>query len=122
MISRRKKLERRAARNRFNLKKISKLNYRLSVFRSNNNISAQVINEKDGLTIASCSTLQKEIKSKLNSAGGANIKAAEVVGIEIAKLSIKKGVSNVYFDRGSYLYHGRIKSLADSARKNGLNF
>lgn len=91
---------------------------RLSIFRSNKNIYAQLIDDESGVTLASASTLDKE----LDGAASANIEAAQKVGELIAKRAVEKGVKSVVFDRGGYLYHGRVKALADSARENGLEF
>jgi len=87
---------------------------RLNVYRSLNHIYAQVIDDQTGATIVSAST----IKSKT----GGNIAAAKEIGAEIAKKAVEKGVKKVVFDRGGYLYHGRIKALADAAREAGLEF
>lgn len=87
---------------------------RLSVFKSNTNIYAQIIDDINGVTLASSSSM------KLNS--GNNISAAEAVGAEIAKNAKTKKISKVVFDRGRYVYKGRVKALADSARENGLEF
>jgi large subunit ribosomal protein L18 len=91
---------------------------RLNVFRSNQHIYAQVIDDVNGVTIASASTLDKEIG--LESTG--NVDAAVKVGELVAKRAVEKGVKAVVFDRGGYLYHGRVKALADAARENGLEF
>ncbi|HAE41571.1 MAG TPA: 50S ribosomal protein L18 [Clostridiales bacterium] len=93
---------------------------RLNVFRSSSNIFVQVIDDTKGLTIAAASTLDKDIKEKVN--GLNKTEAAKIVGQEIAKKSIDKGIEAVVFDRGGYLYHGRVKSLADGARESGLKF
>lgn len=93
---------------------------RLNVFRSSSNIFVQVIDDTKGLTIAAASTLDKDIKEKVN--GLNKTEAAKIVGQEIAKKSIEKGIEAVVFDRGGYLYHGRVKSLADGARESGLKF
>ena len=102
---------------RYKLKKISKRN-RLTVFKSNIHIYAQLIDDKKGTTIASFSTNKKSIKEKKLS----RKESAELVGKEIAKQSISKGINMVSFDRGKYKYHGLIKILADAARAEGLNF
>ena len=95
-----------------------KTKLRLSVFKSLNHIYAQVISDEKGLTIACASSLEKELKSnKLN-----RKELAEKIGKEIAKRSIKCGVTDVAFDKGKYKYHGIIKILADAARGEGLNF
>tara|TARA_B100001123_G_C14363162_1_gene651812 strand:- start:123 stop:461 length:339 start_codon:yes stop_codon:yes gene_type:complete len=107
----------RQNRTRFKLKSLSNRN-RLSVFKSNNHIYAQIISDEKGITIVSASSLEKEILSeKLN-----RKELAEKVGKEIAKRSIKKGVKDVAFDKGKYKYHGIIKILAEAARSEGLNF
>ena len=115
----RKRDEKRKKRNRFNLKKDS-TRLRLSVYRSNQNIYAQVIDDKTGNTLLSASTMNKDFKSKKKFGG--NIAAAEEIGSSIARLAKDAGVKEVVFDRGSYVYHGRVKALAESARKNGLIF
>ncbi|MGG3692418.1 50S ribosomal protein L18 [Heyndrickxia ginsengihumi] len=91
---------------------------RLNVYRSNKNIYAQLIDDVNGVTLASASTIDKELN--LESTG--NVEAAQKVGELIAKRATEKGLSEVVFDRGGYLYHGRIKALADAARENGLQF
>jgi len=90
---------------------------RLSVFKSLNNISAQIIDDEKGITLVSASSIDKDLKIK----NGSNVEAAKVVGAEIAKKAKKAKISKVVFDRSGYLYHGRIKALADAARENGLN-
>ena len=115
----RKRDEKRKKRNIFNLKKDS-TRLRLSVYRSNQNIYAQVIDDKTGNTLLSASTMDKDFRSKKKFGG--NIAAAEEIGSSIAKLAKDAGVKEVVFDRGSYVYHGRVKALAESARKNGLIF
>lgn len=91
---------------------------RLNVFRSNANIYAQVIDDVKGATIVSASSIDKELKI----ANGSNIEAAKQVGALVAKRALEKGVECVVFDRGGYLYHGRIKALAEAAREAGLKF
>jgi large subunit ribosomal protein L18 len=93
---------------------------RLNVYRSLNNIYAQVIDDEEGRTLVAASTLSPEIKGKIDSGG--NIDAAKAVGELIAKKAVEKGVKTVSFDRAGYLYHGRVKALADAARENGLEF
>jgi large subunit ribosomal protein L18 len=93
---------------------------RLAVFRSLNNLYAQVINDETGATIVSASTIDKEMKSTVKSGG--NIEAAKAVGALVAKRAADKGVKQVVFDRGGYQYHGRVKALADAAREGGLEF
>ena len=107
----------RAEKVRYKLKRISKRN-RLSVFKSNSHIYAQLIDDTKGLTLASSSSLDPSIKEKkLN-----RKEIAELIGKEIAKKIISKGIKDVSFDRGRYKYHGLIKLLAEAARTEGLNF
>ena len=91
---------------------------RLSVHRSGKHIYAQVIDDVKGLTLASASSLEKDMRAK----SGANVEAAKAVGTLVAKRAVEKGVKDVVFDRGGYRYHGRIKALGDAAREGGLNF
>ncbi|MFJ5966052.1 MULTISPECIES: 50S ribosomal protein L18 [unclassified Bacillus (in: firmicutes)] len=91
---------------------------RLNVFRSNKNIYAQVIDDVKGVTLVSASTLDKELKIENRS----DTAAATKVGELVAKRAVEKGISNVVFDRGGYLYHGRVKALAEAAREAGLKF
>ena len=93
---------------------------RLSVFRSSKHIYAQVIDDVKGVTLASASSLEKDMRGSLKT--GANVEAAKAVGKLVAERAIEKGVKDVVFDRGGYLYHGRIKALADAAREGGLKF
>jgi large subunit ribosomal protein L18 len=93
---------------------------RLSIFRSGENIYAQVIDDTNGVTVASASTLEKGLKGSLKT--GADKAAATAVGSLVAERAVKAGVKDVVFDRGSYIYHGRVKALADAARAGGLNF
>jgi large subunit ribosomal protein L18 len=93
---------------------------RLSVFRSSKHIYAQVIDDARGETLASASSLEKEMRAGSNT--GADIDAAKAVGKLLAERAVKKGVKEVVFDRGGYLYHGRVKALADAARESGLSF
>ena len=88
---------------------------RVCVFRSNTNIYAQIINDEEGITLVSASSL--ELKGK-----GSNIEAAKLVGESLAKKAKKAGITKVVFDRGGYLYHGRVKALADALRDGGLEF
>ena len=91
---------------------------RLSVYKSNTNIYAQLIDDVNGVTLASANTLQKEVSE----AKAANIEAAEKVGSAIAKRALEAGIEEVVFDRAGYIYHGRIKELAEAARSAGLKF
>jgi large subunit ribosomal protein L18 len=93
---------------------------RLNVFRSLNHIYAQLINDETGVTLVSASTMDKEIGATL--AYGGNVEAAKVVGKAIAERAVAKGISKVVFDRGGYLYHGRVAALAAAAREAGLEF
>ena len=93
---------------------------RLSVFRSAAHIYAQVIDDSKGITITASSTLDKDVRDGMKSFG--NIEAAKKVGASVAKKALEKGVKDVVFDRGGYIFHGRIKALADAAREAGLNF
>lgn len=93
---------------------------RLNVYRSASNIYAQVIDDTKGLTLASASTAEDELKSKVKIGG--NVAAATAVGKLIAERAKKAGVTKVVFDRGSYIYHGRVKALAEAAREGGLEF
>lgn len=93
---------------------------RLSVYRSSTNIYAQLIDDSTGTTIAAASTLDKELKSGLKNGG--NVDAAKSVGELISKQAKDKKISKVTFDRNGYLYHGRVKALADAAREGGLEF
>ncbi len=112
--------DKRKKRNRFNLRKSSSTRLRLSVYRSNQNIYVQVIDDVKGNTVLSASTMDKDFQSK--KIFGGNVKAAKVIGTSIATLAKDAGVKEVVFDRGSYIYHGRVKALAESARENGLEF
>lgn len=93
---------------------------RLNVFRSLHHIYAQIINDETGVTLASASTVEKEVFGSL--ANGSNIEAAKAVGTAIAKRAVEKGIGKVVFDRGGYIYHGRVAALAAAAREAGLDF
>ena len=93
---------------------------RLAVFRSNNHMYAQIIDDTVGNTLVSASTLEKEIKAELNKTN--DIEAAAYIGKVIAKRAIDKGITEVVFDRGGFLYHGKIEALAEAAREAGLVF
>jgi large subunit ribosomal protein L18 len=111
--------KRRAQRQRTRLKAVGSGRMRLSVFRSNKNIYAQVIDDAQGVTLAAASSLESGEGAPEK---GADKAAAEAVGRLIAARAKEKGVTDVVFDRGGYLYHGRVKALADAARDAGLNF
>jgi large subunit ribosomal protein L18 len=110
---------RRRARTRFALKQKANGRPRLSVFRSSKHIYAQVIDDAKGATLASASTIEKELGGGKT---GATTEAAAKVGKLIAERAKAAGVTQVQFDRGSYLFHGRVKALADAAREGGLSF
>ncbi len=115
-----KLFQRRAQRNRFALKQKAGGRPRLSVFRSGKHMYAQVIDDVAGKTLASASTLDKELKGKVEKTATSD--AAVEVGKLVAARAIAAGVSQVVFDRGGYIYHGRVKALADAAREGGLQF
>ena len=110
--------DRRKATVRRAIKEAATGRARLTVFRSSKHIYAQVIDDGKGSTVAAASSLEKDMRSKT----GANVDAAKAVGKLVAQRAIEKGVKTVVFDRGGYLYHGRIKALADAAREGGLQF
>jgi large subunit ribosomal protein L18 len=112
--------DRRKARVRRSLKGAANGRPRLSVFRSSKQIYAQIIDDDRGHTVAAASSLEKDARGKLKT--GANKEAAAEVGRMIAQRATQAGVKQVVFDRGSYLYHGRVKALADAAREGGLEF
>jgi large subunit ribosomal protein L18 len=112
--------QRRRQRARFKLRQAAKGRARLSVFRSSRHIYAQVIDDDAGRTVASASTLDPGLRGNLKT--GADAAAATAVGKLIAERAKAAGVERVVFDRGAYMYHGRIKALADAAREGGLNF
>ena len=110
---------RRTATVRRNVKLAARGRARLSVFRSSKHIYAQVIDDTKGETIAAASSLEKAMREQ---GKGADIAAAKAVGKLLAQRAKEKGITDAVFDRGGYLYHGRIKALADAAREGGLNF
>ena len=112
--------DRRKARIRRAIRKAANGRPRLSVFRSSKQIYAQVIDDERGVTLVAASSLEKDMRGKLKT--GANIDAAKEVGRLIAERAGQAGVKEVVFDRGGYLYHGRVKALADAAREGGLDF
>ncbi len=120
MASRKDTLVRRANRVRRQIKAVANGRPRLSVHRSSKNIYVQVIDDVAGKTLASASTLDTDLRSSLKT--GADTAAAAAVGKLIAERAVKAGVKDVVFDRGAFLYHGRVKALADAAREGGLNF
>src|SRR5690348_12035108 len=112
--------ERRRKRLRYQLRIKSGGRPRLSVFRSGRHIYAQVIDDAQGRTLAAASSLEKEMRDGMRT--GADKDAATVVGKKVAERALAAGVTKVVFDRGPYLYHGRVKALADAAREGGLSF
>jgi len=114
--SKRQLFLKRRLRVRNKLRKVNAGRPRLSVHRSNKNISVQLIDDVNGVTLASASTLEKD----LGLAGKNNVEAAAKVGTAIAERARKAGVEEAYFDRGGFLFHGKVKALADAAREGGL--
>jgi large subunit ribosomal protein L18 len=114
------RVERRTARVRGNLKRAAGDRVRLSVHRSLGHIYAQLIDDRKGVTLAAASSLEKPMRESLKSGG--NVAAAKAVGKLLAERAREKGIKDVVFDRGGYLFHGRVKALADAAREGGLNF
>jgi large subunit ribosomal protein L18 len=112
--------ERRKATVRRAIKDAATGRARLTVFRSSKHIYAQVIDDQKGATVAAASSLDKDLRSSLKT--GANIDAAKAVGKLVAERAKGRGVTSVVFDRGGYLFHGRVKALADAAREGGLKF
>jgi large subunit ribosomal protein L18 len=113
---------RRQRRTRFKLRKVSGLRPRLSVFRSSKHIYAQIIDDTKGVTVASASTLEEAAVKVLEKGKGTDTKAAALVGKLVAERAKKAGIKEVVFDRGGYIYHGRVKALGDAAREGGLSF
>jgi large subunit ribosomal protein L18 len=111
---------RRKVRTRFQVKARGHGRLRLTVFRSGRHIYAQVIDDVAGKTLAAASTLDKDVKGKIKT--GADKDAAAAVGRVVAERAVANGVTAVVFDRGGYLFHGRVKALADAAREGGLQF
>ena len=120
MLTARELFLRRRHRARHKIRKKSRGKLRLTVFRSNKHISAQVINDVEGKTLAAASSTEAELKGKLKHGG--NVDAAKAVGQLVADRARAAGVNEVVFDRGPYIYHGRVKALADAAREGGLTF
>ncbi|MBR1649046.1 MAG: 50S ribosomal protein L18 [Alphaproteobacteria bacterium] len=116
----RKLFKKRQARVRTALRNAANGKMRLSVFRSGKHIYAQIIDDIKGATVASASTLDKEVRTTVEKTS--TVAAAGVIGKTVAERALKAGVSEVVFDRGGYIYHGRVKALADAAREAGLKF
>jgi len=114
------RIERRKGRVRGALRDAAHGRKRLSVFRSSKHIYAQLIDDDAGATLASASSIEKDTRGALKT--GASVEAAKAVGKLIAQRAQEKGIKDVVFDRGGYLYHGRVKALADAAREAGLHF
>ena len=112
--------ERRLQRVRRTIKKAANGRPRLSVFRSSKQIYAQVIDDAKGVTVVAASTLEKDLRGDIKS--GATVEAAAAIGKIIAQRAVEAGVKQVVFDRGAYIYHGRVKALAEAAREGGLSF
>jgi large subunit ribosomal protein L18 len=111
---------RRTGRVRGALRRAAGERKRLSVFRSSKHIYAQVIDDDKGVTVVSASSIEKTMRAAQKT--GANVEAAKAVGKLLAQRALEQGVKDVVFDRGGYLYHGRVKALAEAAREGGLNF
>jgi large subunit ribosomal protein L18 len=111
---------RRQMRVRSSIRRKSAGRPRLSIFRSSKHIYAQIIDDTKGATVVAASTLDPDIKGKVKT--GADVGAAKAVGLLIASRAIQAGLKEVVFDRGGYIYHGRVKALADGAREGGLSF
>ncbi|MBT8472601.1 MAG: 50S ribosomal protein L18 [Marinicaulis sp.] len=114
------KTRNRAKRTRLKISQAKHSRPRLSVYRSSKNIAAQIIDDVDGKTLASASSLDKTLREDVGK--GSNVEAAAKIGKAVAERAIEAGVKDVVFDRGSYIYHGRVKALAEAAREAGLNF
>ncbi len=110
--------EKRTLRNRKKLKKVNNNRYRVSIYKSLNNISAQIIDDINKKTLVSASSIEKDFKIKKTK----KIDKSLIIGEILAKRAREKNINEVYFDRGSYKYHGRVKIFADTLRKNGLKF
>ncbi len=115
-LSKRELFQKRRLRVRNKLRKVNAGRARLSIHRSNKNISAQLIDDVNGVTLAAASTMEKD----LGVVGKNNVEAAAKVGAAIAERAQKAGVTEAYFDRGGFLFHGKVKALADAAREGGL--
>lgn len=112
--------ERRARRVRHKLRLASPGKLRMSVYRSNMNLAVQIIDDTKGVTLVSATSMEKKLRGSLKN--GRGMEAAEVIGKTVGERAVKAGITEVYFDRGSYRYTGRLKALADAARAAGLKF
>lgn len=120
MFDKLKLFQRRRNRTRYRLRKLAGGRLRLSVFRSNKHIYAQVIDDAEGRTLVAASTMDKDLRGKVSTTGGRD--AAKAVGALVAQRAVAAGIAEVVFDRGGYRYHGRVRALADAAREGGLKF
>ena len=120
MLTPKELFQRRTSRSRFQLKEKANGRLRLSIHRSGAHIYAQIIDDKEGKTLVAASSLEKELREKLKT--GADKKAAKTVGQLVGQRAVKAGIKEVVFDRGAFLYHGRVKELAEAAREAGLSF
>jgi large subunit ribosomal protein L18 len=120
MASNLKVEDRRKARVRRSIRAHAYGKPRLSVFRSSKQIYAQIIDDAKGVTLAAASSLEKDVRGSLKS--GANVEAARTIGKQLAERATAAGIKDVVFDRGAYMYHGRVKALAEGAREGGLKF
>jgi len=120
MLNTKQLLKRRLERTRTSIRRKALGRPRLSIFRSSKHIYAQVIDDTKGVTLAAASSLDEDLRKKIKT--GADVGAAKEVGRLVAERAVKAGVKQVVFDRGGYIYHGRIKALADAAREGGLDF
>ena len=120
MSNKKSLFDRRSKRTRVKLAKVAGARPRLSVFRSSKHIYAQVIDDQNGVTLASASSIEKDLRGKLKT--GADKAAASEVGKLLAERASAQGIKDVVFDRGGYIYHGRVRALAEAAREGGLNF
>ena len=120
MLNNKELFERRKRRTRYRLRKAERIKPRLSVFRSSKHIYAQIIDDKAGTTLAAASTLEGDFKKTGKT--GADMAAASAIGKMVAERAVKAGVKTVVFDRGGFLFHGRVKALAEAAREAGLEF
>ncbi len=119
MLTTRELFERRKRRTRYSVRKAGNGRPRLSVFRSNRYIYAQIVDDREGRTLVAASSLEKDLRERQ---GAGNCEAAQAVGARLAERAAAAGLSEVVFDRGGYRYHGRVKALADAAREGGLSF
>ena len=115
-----KLFERRKKRTRYKIAQTAGGRPRLSIFRSGRHIYAQIIDDRKGETLAAASSMEKDMRGSLKT--GANIEAAKAVGKAVAERASAKGIKDVVFDRGGYMFHGRVKALAEAAREGGLKF